>query len=343
MRVLLLGPVNVGHFEDQAAALAEHGIDVVAAGELWPGPPTGLDGAEIVRGPFVPWLRRVVRVVRPDVVHAHWTPFAAKALVARARPLVVQPWGSDVYRATAPFRLANRLVARFAQSVVADSADLRDAMVALGAPADRTAVIGWGVDLARFRPDDGARSRLGLDAGPLIVSPRALKPFYNPAAIVAAYERVRERVPEARLVLKHTEDAPPAHLGGLPEGVRVVGRVPYAEMADWYRAADVCVSIPDTDSSPRSVWEAMACGTPCVVSDLPWARAELRDGEDALLVPPRADAVAAALERVLTDPALAARLAAAGRARAQERDRDAETRKLIALYEGLVQARSRTS
>src|SRR5688500_16609032 len=122
MRVLLLGPLNVGHFEDQAAALAEHGVDVVAAGGVWPGPSSGLDGAEPVRGPFVPWLRRVLRRVRPDVVHAHWTPFAAKALVAGARPLVVQPWGSDVYRATAPFRLANRVVARFGQRVVADSA-----------------------------------------------------------------------------------------------------------------------------------------------------------------------------------------------------------------------------
>src|SRR5687768_4152601 len=98
MRILLLGPLNVGHFEDQAAALADHGVDVVAAGELWPGPPTALAGAEVLRGPFVPWLWRVLRRVRPDVVHAHWTPFAAKAVVARARPLVAQPWGSDVYR-----------------------------------------------------------------------------------------------------------------------------------------------------------------------------------------------------------------------------------------------------
>jgi glycosyltransferase involved in cell wall biosynthesis len=343
LRVLMLGPVNSPHVEHLALALHEKGVRVQAAGEIWPGlPPSALPAAgvplSIVNFPFVLWLRRLVREVRPDVVHAHWTPFAFKALLARARPLVATPWGSDVYRAEGRFAQANRPVARLSDMVVTDSQDLIDRMIGLGAPRERTMLLNWGVDLERFSPGDraAARERLGLGAGPVILSPRLLKPLYNPEAIVAAFRRIRERVPDAQLVLKHMATEPP-ELPPLPDGVRVIGQVPYEQMPDYYRAADVCVSVPDTDSSPRSVWEAMACGCPCVLSDLPWARELIEPGADALLVQPEPGEIAAAIERVLRDPALASSLSERGRALVERhRNRDRETDRLIHLYRRLA-------
>jgi glycosyltransferase involved in cell wall biosynthesis len=329
-RVLLLGPVNSQHVEHLALALRPH-CEVVVAGEVWPGGPTELPAAGIPversRGRFVPWLRTLVKASRPTVVHAHWMPFAAKALAANARPLIAQPWGSDVYRATRAFRVANLPVARFADRVVADSQHLLDAMVGLGARPERTMLFNWGVDLETFAPGEPP------DA-PVILHPRSLTELYNPQVLLDAFRVVRGRVPDARLVLKHMgEDPPPVTV---PEGAMVVGRVPYDEMPGYYRSAAVCVSIPDSDSSPRSVWEAMACGCPCVVSDLPWARELLVDGTHALLVAPRVPEVAAALERVLTDHELAARLRREGRALV-ERTRDArrETARLVDLYRDL--------
>ena len=105
---------------------------------------------------------------------------------------------------------------------------------------------------------------------------------------------------------------------GLAEAVIVLGNVPFEQLPDVYRAADVVVSIPSSDSSPRSVWEALACGRPVVVSDLPWARDELAPGGQALLVPLDADAVAEAILRVLDDGDLATSLGAAGRKLAVE-------------------------
>jgi glycosyltransferase involved in cell wall biosynthesis len=84
-------------------------------------------------------------------------------------------------------------------------------------------------------------------------------------------------------------------------------------MPDVYRAADVVVSIPSSDSSRRSVWEALACGRPVVVSDLPWAREELVDGRQALLTELEPLAVAEAIERALDDK----RLGAEGRSLAE--------------------------
>ncbi len=343
LRVILLGPVNSPHVEHPALALRDRGVQVQVAGDVWPGLAPSVLPAEgvVVKSmtwPTPVWLRRLLREQRPDVVHAHWSPYAFHALVAGAHPLVATPWGSDVYRAEGRYKLGNVPVARRSDFVVTDSQDLIDAMIELGTPPEKTMVLNWGVDLQLFSPPRGdtaeLKRALGLGTGPLVLSPRSLKSLYNPRAIVEAFRRVRESVPDAQLLLKHMNPDETPDLGDLPEGVHVIGAVPYEQMADYYRAADVCVSVPDTDSSPRSVWEAMACGCPCVVSDLPWARELIEPGRDALLVQVDPAEIADAVERVLTDPELAGEMATRGRALAElHRDRDRETDRLIALYE----------
>jgi glycosyltransferase involved in cell wall biosynthesis len=108
-------------------------------------------------------------------------------------------------------------------------------------------------------------------------------------------------------------------------------------MADYYRSADVCVSIASSDSSPRSAWEALACGCPLVVSDLPWVHELIKADRHALVVPIEAAAVATAVERVLSDGALAARLAAEGRALVEaHRDSRVEMDRLADAYRALL-------
>jgi glycosyltransferase involved in cell wall biosynthesis len=168
-----------------------------------------------------------------------------------------------------------------------------------------------------------------------VLSPRTLRELYNPRVIVEAFRRLSEQVPDAQLVLKHMgTDAP--DVGELPPGVRVIGHVPYEEMADWYRAADACVSIASSDSSPRSVWEAMACECPCVVSDLPWVHETIEPGRHALVCEIAPEPVAAALESLVTDAELTKRIRAAGRALVEaERDQAAEMRRLADIYREL--------
>jgi glycosyltransferase involved in cell wall biosynthesis len=104
-------------------------------------------------------------------------------------------------------------------------------------------------------------------------------------------------------------------------------------MPDVYRAADVVLSVPSTDSSPRSVWEALACGRSVVVSDLPWAQDELEDGRNALLTPLDATAVSNAIERALADEGLGRE----GRALAEaELDEKACTARIDEVYRSVV-------
>ena len=227
-------------------------------------------------GAHVRWIRRLLRELKPDVIHAHWLcGFACFAALAGAEPLVAMAWGSDVFRADRLKRVADRVALNRSALAMADSQALLEAMVDLGARRESTLLMSWGVDLDHFRPSEreraAVRAELGLPEGRVILSPRSLMPLYNPRTIVDAFELLADELPDIQLVLKHMgTDRPPVGPLRHPDRVHIVGHVAYERMVDWYRAADVCVSIASSDSSPRSVWEAVASGTPCVVSDLPW-------------------------------------------------------------------------
>jgi glycosyltransferase involved in cell wall biosynthesis len=350
LRLLYVGPYNSPHLEDLALAMHERGHVVRAAGEVWGGlPPTSLPGHGVpvsaTTFPHLLSLRKLLREFRPDVVHAHWMPLATLAMVAGARPLVAQAWGSDVYLAGRRHRFEMRVTLRRTALAMADSSDLLERLAHLGPRSLRTMLVNWGVDLEALRvPTDAERAalkrELGLGPGPVILSPRGLKEIYNPDVVVAAFGRVRKAVPDAQLVLKHAgvddllepgwRDAP---------GITVIGHVEADEIADLFRAADVTVSIPRSDSSPRSVWEAMAAGSPTVLSDLPWAHELIENGRHALLVRPTADAVSAAMERLLADTELRTSIAQEARALVERsRDRNGELARVEASYRDLVSA-----
>jgi len=343
----MLGPLGNVHVEHMALAVRQQGYDVVVAGETWT---DAWDSKLAEHGipvhvrtwPTGRWMRQLFAETSPDVVHAHWMPIAEQALVYGANPLVATAWGSDVLLANRRQRATYRLLVRYVDVVTADSAALAQALRQLGAAPERTMVHGWGVDLARFSPGSEQRSetrrKLGLPTGPVVLSVRWLQDLYNPRIILRAFERLAGERPDVTLVLKHLGREPP-DLGPMryPDRVRIVGHVPYEHMADYYRAADVCVSIPSSDSSPRSVWEAMACGTPCIVSDLPWVHELIRDGQHALVVPIVEEAVADALRRSLSDRQLSDRLSGEGRRLAVDhRDANTELRRLCAVYDHLA-------
>jgi glycosyltransferase involved in cell wall biosynthesis len=334
-RLLMLGSVNHPHVEHLALAMAQRGFDVHAGGDLMaqlPDSSLPAAGIELHMAPtlarssllgataHVWWLLGLLHRLRPDLVHGHWLPgFAFFAAVAGAKPLVAMAWGSDVFRARRAQTVANRVALHRASLAMADSEALLDALVALGAEPAACKLVNWGVDLAAFRPASAdekraLRSELGLGDGPVLLSPRSLMPIYNPGTILAAWARLAAERDDVQLIVKHMSTAGDA-LGAVPyaDRVHVVGNVDYDRMPDYYRVADACVSIASSDSAPRSVFEAMACGTPCVISDLPWVHEQIGDEREALIVPIEAEAVAAALRRLLADAELSAGVAARAR------------------------------
>jgi glycosyltransferase involved in cell wall biosynthesis len=127
---------------------------------------------------------------------------------------------------------------------------------------------------------------------------------------------------------------------GLENVVRLEDPLGPAELCAAYRAADVCclpcrVLEGDRDGIPNVLVEAMACGTPVVSTAVSGIPELVEDGVNGLLVAPEdPEALAGALERLHGDPALAARLAAAGERTVRERfDGDRSAAELATLFE----------
>src|SRR6185436_15091977 len=105
--------------------------------------------------------------------------------------------------------------------------------------------------------------------------------------------------------------------GPARDRVRFVGPISHDEMPDYYRLADVTISIPSSDGTPLSVLESMACGTPVIVSRIPNYDAHYIEDQKTVLMVDQTDpdAIATTLVRLLQDRELAQHLAAEAKQR----------------------------
>ena len=186
----------------------------------------------------------------------------------------------------------------------------------LGVDLQRIVVIpGSGVDPARFAPSPEPDEPVRITLVGRMLWDKGVGEFVEAARLV------RARDPALRFVLIGAPDQ------GNPAAVPVAQLKAWqAEgLVDWqgrrddipavWRDSHIAVLPSYREGLPMALLEAAACGRPIVAADVPGNREIARDGESALLVPPRdAAALAVAILRLAEDPALRARLGAGGRA-----------------------------
>lgn len=318
--------------------------------------PSGIDEVEQLVPPLRRWIRhvprplrgalyhglsaldliRALRIRRPDVVHVYYaySYYAWLAGLLGARPLVVTVMGGDVLfdEQGSPGPVGKWLTVRLlrqADYITSQSDFLSDVVQELSGSSDKTERILWGVSPDDFGPRDGApvRTSLGLPAAArIILSPKILQPFYRLHLVVEAMAIVRNSIPEAVLVASEYAADPEYREQicrridelGLGEHVRLVGQIPYDDMPSYYSLAEAAIGIPASDSMPQALFEAMACGTPTILSRLPRYEEIVRHEESAYFVEPEPEAIAAGIIRLLEDPALRATIAESGRRIATE-------------------------
>jgi phosphatidyl-myo-inositol dimannoside synthase len=276
-----------------------------------------------------------------DLVHAHWVlpNGVPAALVARLRrlPLVLSMHGSDIYLAerAAPLSLAAAATFRAAAAATACSGDLQDRALRLGAPPGLIDVIPYGVDPQAFRPDPqaGALVRAELRLAPeaqLIITVSRLVYKKGLTFLLEAFPQIVREHPRAVLVIGGYGDLRAelerrAHELGVGAMVYFPGQLDRARAARYISAADVYAvpSIRDqggnVDGLPNALLEGMAAARPIVASRVAGIPDVIDDDLHGLLLPERDPAaLAASINRLLADPALASRLGAAARRRILE-------------------------
>jgi glycosyltransferase involved in cell wall biosynthesis len=283
--------------------------------------------ADPVNAAAVARVGRLVADLGPDVVHGHSSVGGAVARLAA--------WRSPAARVYTPNGLARgrlalqieRALGRRTDVLVAVSPSEADLAVAHGlVPAERVTVIPNGIDPD---PPTGAgapdlRVLTGVAPGtPLVGCVARLVPQKAPEDFVRTAALVAARHPAAHFVLIGTgplqgavdREVDAAGLWGrfhqirfLPNAAASVGQL------------DVFVLPSRFEGAPYTLLEAMRAGVPVVATDVVGNRDAVAHGTSGLLVAPGDVAgLAAAVGRLLDDPALAARLGRGGQALVRER------------------------
>ena len=275
-----------------------------------------------------------------DLLHAHWVlPNGLPAAIAarlHQLPLVVSLHGSDVFLAERawPLSLAAAAIFRAAGAVTACSSELHQRALRLGAHPANATVIPYGVDSSTFQPDAAGaaalRSELGIAGDtPLIAAIGRLvhKKGFN--YLIDAFAALRARHPGAILAIAgygdlQAELEQQVAARGISGHVRFVGQLERRRVARFIAAADVyCVpSVRDQagniDGLPNTLLEGMGSGRPIVASRVAGIPDVIDDQQHGLLVPERDSvALAAAIDRLLSDRSFAARLGEQARRRVQ--------------------------
>ena len=267
--------------------------------------------------PFLLRLIRALRAERADVLHGYLG--LANALLVLTKPVhrgaVV--WGvraSDIdlsrYHWVARVDAwLERTLSRFPDVIIANSHAGKAYAVEHGFPADKFVVIHNGIDLDRFQRDEATRERLRAEWGVRptdIVIGRVgrIDPQKDHPTFLEAAARVAATRPNARFAIVGNDHfGEEVDLGPLVERLNLTDRMIWAgvrlDMAAVYSAFDLCVSSSAYgEGTPNVLVEAMACGTPCVTTDV--GDSAVAVGNLGIVVPRRDPAaLATAIETAL--------------------------------------------
>jgi glycosyltransferase involved in cell wall biosynthesis len=178
------------------------------------------------------------------------------------------------------YRITTELMGRRANAITADSSDVVNGFRNYGIRNKIMECLYWGIDTQKFHPNlenSSLKSNLNLENGPIILSPRRLEWYYNIDVILEAVPLVLAQMPEAKFIIKYGDGEvakyqEQAKKLEIEDVIRFIGYISDNDMPAMYSLADIVLSVPTFDSTPRAIFEAAACGALPVVSDLPWTK-----------------------------------------------------------------------
>jgi glycosyltransferase involved in cell wall biosynthesis len=188
------------------------------------------------------------------------------------------------------------------------------------------------------------RAELGLGEGPVIGSVGSLRPEKATGVLIRAAALLLPRLPDLQVLIAGDGDSRSlerlAGELGIADHVHLLGH--RSDIAAINATLDVAVNTSDREGSSLSIMEYMEAGLPVVATRVGGTPDLVLDGVTGLLVPPRApEPLAAAVARLLDDPALAAQMGAQARTRRRKHfTLDRMAKQVEALYEELLKLKA---
>jgi L-malate glycosyltransferase len=301
---------------------------------------------------------RVLKRLRPDVIHAHdphGVAMASLALSLTAGSTKERPLPPLVASRRVDFHMKGNSFSRWkyrqVDCFIAASEAIRQMLIADGVPADRTVTVHEGIDVDHViaTPPVNVHEAFWLPHhAPVVGNVAALVPHKGQRYLIDAAHLVVQEIPDARFIIlgegelrEHLERQVREH--HLEKHVLLPGF--RTDVLGCIKGFDVFVMSSVTEGLGTSLLDAMACARPIVATHAGGIPEIVEDGVNGLLVPPRdAAALAAAIVRALRDQPLRERLGKTGFNRV--RDRFTVERMVAAtaaVYREIAQVRSTKS
>ncbi len=303
------------------------------------------------RGPFrwrsLPRLtldfRHLTREIKPDIIHAGPIQTCAFiAILSGFRPVLTMSWGFDLMddvHKNKWMEWVTRYTLKHSTFFISDANITRDMALQYGMNPEKTMVFPWGVDLTHFnvktfKPENVETFTLFCN--------RSWEPRYGVDVLAKAFVKVAATKPEVGLILLNGGSQAAAirqilQNGGVFERVYFGGQVSQTDLPNWYHRANLYISPSHVDGSSVSLMEALACGLPCLVSNIPANTEWVTEGENGWLFEDgNADMLAEKILLAIKNNSLA-KIGNASRVIAEERaDWKKNAMKLMQTYETIL-------
>jgi glycosyltransferase involved in cell wall biosynthesis len=224
---------------------------------------------------------RLTREVKPDLIHAGPIQTCAFiAVLSGFRPILSMSWGfdlmEDVHKSKWMKWVTHYTLKRSA-FFTSDANVTRDRAVRFGMNPEKTVVFPWGVDLEHFSPTKDYKPSTTLNRPPSAVTlfcNRSWETRYGVDVLARAFVKVAQQNQHVDLILLNGGSQggklrQVLQSGGVLDRVTFGGQISQTDLPSWYHMADLYISPSHVDGSSVSLMEALACGLPCLVSDIP--------------------------------------------------------------------------
>lgn len=279
----------------------------------------------------VPFLRKIIRNIKPDLLHAHYASgYGTLGRLSGFHPYVLSVWGADVYDFPYESTLKMKLLyknLKTADLIASTSHVMAEQTHKICEDLSNISITPFGIDIDSFKPDNSHMQENIITIGTV----KSLKYKYGIDTLLKGFAEAyncliatdASTAYKLRLLIVG-DGADRASLEKLADSLNIssvtefVGAVPHDSVPDYLNRLDIYVAASrlDSESFGVAVLEASACALPVIVSDVGGLPEVVEEGATGIIVP-REDpyALAKGIEKLIMDKELRKKMGEAGRRR----------------------------
>lgn len=308
--------------------------------------------------PVSPFVDQLLPALKLDVIHTHHPILLGQTAAAKAEELdlpLIFTFHTQYREYTHYLPLPQEVIQEFmkntiqnwmmdfmqkCQHIVVPSQSMKEILVQDYGLRDRYTVIPTGIDLEPYRRADGRqlRSEMGWQDDKVLVSSGRLAKEKNWDTLLNAVKKVHQKHADLRVVLigggpeKEALQNLAAELG-IADRVTFTGELPFSEVIQYLKAADLFGFASVTETQGLVTMEALAAGLPVVAVDASGTRDIVDDGEQGYLVSNDSGALAESISRLLDSPESMEKFRSNALKKAREFDVKNCAKQLVGVYE----------